>query len=406
MDVDGYQDPDISPQHSHRQYVRDPGTHTVHFSTPGTDVPGHDAFSDLHRHLNEQKASLLRLQSSIDQRLSELMERIERLAEDHTRHPARRTTSDRKRQEKDSSANYFRLWRPYPKMLQLTSPYEACIRAHVKLRLGMCATQQLPDRPPQNVIARELSRINNGEDPQFPFLADLGDSLSCDWNLCVQKYFYLDFWASVRAHIYQESLIPARCKDREIFAMAYTTHMQHLKKTWQDQQQPPDRAKAESKRMHSTRNSRIGTTLKQSSQTYRNRRDAAALLPPVIARPLVDLVQRIGTAGISSDEEIPGARPRQYTIFEKPWRADALCHLYRHLDLIHAANRNPNGNPIRTRHRSLRTRGSQKPPKGLPADCFNSRYLGQITRLDKEFLCMTGTFGVERLLTEVQRLAN
>jgi hypothetical protein len=121
--------------------------------------------------------------------------------------------------------------------------------------------------------------------------------------------------------------------------------------------------------------------------------------------PLVRLITRIGSAGISSDEEIAGVHPRQYAIFEKPWRAEALCHLYRHLDLIHAANRNPNGNPIRTRHRTMRTHQGIKPPKKLPEDCFNGMYLRQISRLEREFLKMTGSVGIEALLSEVQRLA-
>ncbi|RDB30751.1 hypothetical protein Hypma_005819 [Hypsizygus marmoreus] len=396
MDVDSWTNAGMSPhdqifRSSSRRNSYGESAHSApYFPLPRPDEPpyNHDAFSELNHRLNEQKEAFLSLQLSIDQRITALMGHLEHFV--NSQRSSARPTPNGMTTGKDSSANYFR-------QISTDIHNEACIRAHVKLRLGLCATQQLPDRPPQNIIARELSRINSGEEPLAPFCADLGDSLSGDWNRCVQKYFYHDFWAAVSAHIYQDTLIPDRFRDEKAFGTAYIIHMQHLKKTWQEQQQPPDPIKEESKRMHSSRNSRIGTT-------YRNRRDAAAILPASVAGPLVRLVEDVGTAGISSDEEMPGVRPRQYRIFEKPWRSDALCHLYRHLDLIHAANRNPNGNPIRTRHRTMRTRGSAKPPKGLPKDCLNSRYLDQITILEREFLQMTHACGIERMLTEVQRL--
>lgn len=112
----------------------------------------------------------------------------------------------------------------------------------------------------------------------------------------------------------------------------------------------------------------------------------------------------MGTAGISSDEEIPShpGQGRQYATFDKPWRAQALVHLYRHLDLIHAATRNPNGNPIRTRHRTLRVRQSMTPPKGLPIDCYNPLFLNRCTPLDMQVLRPRPPIGVDELWIRVQ----
>lgn len=117
-------------------------------------------------------------------------------------------------------------------------------------------------------------------------------------------------------------------------------------------------------------------------------------------------MELIGTAGISSDEEIPrvNGEMRRYGVFLKPWRADALLHLYRHLDLIHAATRNPNGNPIRTRVQLMRTRGSGKVPKKLPLDCYNPLFLREATILEREFLEPRADYGVENLLSAVRRL--
>lgn len=141
----------------------------------------------------------------------------------------------------------------------------------------MCATEVLPDRPPQNVIDREMSRINSGEDPMNPFLFDLGDSLSSDWNLCVQKFFFLDFWAAVNAHLYEGTQIPSCYQRREAFVEVYNIHMAHLKKTWQEQQRPLDQTRKDRKRKHSMRNSRISTVRHCS------------FLHLLISRPILDL---------------------------------------------------------------------------------------------------------------------
>jgi hypothetical protein len=119
-------------------------------------------------------------------------------------------------------------------------------------------------------------------------------------------------------------------------------------------------------------------------------------------------VELVGTAGISSDEQLVTSigQPRQYAIFEKPWRSDALCTLYRHLDLVHAVSRNPNGNPIRTRVRTLQVRQRRKVPPGLPRDCYSDVYLDNCTVMQRELIDAGKPYGVKQLLAEVQRLAS
>jgi hypothetical protein len=122
----------------------------------------------------------------------------------------------------------------------------------------------------------------------------------------------------------------------------------------------------------------------------------------------VNLVEKIGTAGISSDEEIlpraPGQQ-RRYAVFEKPWRAEALCNLYRYLDLIHAENRNPNGNPIRSRQRTMQSRQRRKAPKGLPKDCYDQLFLEQQTVLQRQLLQIAPSVRVGALWSGIQQFA-
>lgn len=141
-------------------------------------------------------------------------------------------------------------------------------------------------------------------------------------------------------------------------------------------------------------------------QTFRNRRNAAMHLPAPLGVLVYELVDMIGTAGISSDEEVETllGQGRQYAIFEKPWRPSALIHLYRHLDLIHAATRNPNGNPIRTRHRTHRVRRKTMAPIGLPIDCYDPLYITRCTRMERTLLQAKPRIGLDDLLLRVQEL--
>lgn len=93
---------------------------------------------------------------------------------------------------------------------------------------------------------------------------------------------------------------------------------------------------------------------------------------------------------------------RQYATFDKPWRAESLVHLYRHLDLIHAATRNPNGNPIRVRHRTIRVHEPMTVPKGLPVDCYNALFLNRCSALDRQMLRPKPAIGVDELWIRVQ----
>lgn len=139
-------------------------------------------------------------------------------------------------------------------------------------------------------------------------------------------------------------------------------------------------------------------------QTFRTRRDAAQHLPIPDSSHVYNLIKTIGTAGISSDEEVPAlpGQCRQYATFDKPWWATALVHLYRHLDLIHASTRNPNGNPIRLRHRTLRVRENMTVPKGLPIDCYNRVYLNRCSALELQMLRPKGAIGLSELWARVQ----
>lgn len=116
------------------------------------------------------------------------------------------------------------------------------------------------------------------------------------------------------------------------------------------------------------------------------------------------MIDTVGTQGISSDEEvqIPGETGKRFAVFDKPWRSQALVNLYRYLDMIHAATRNPNGNPIRARYHTHRVRQGLIVPKRLPADCYNHRYLNNLEPLDRHLIRPGPNCGVEDLYMKVR----
>lgn len=143
-----------------------------------------------------------------------------------------------------------------------------------------------------------------------------------------------------------------------------------------------------------------------ATQTFINRRDAASRIRDHdIATRVYSLVNAIGTQGISSDEEIPlpAGNGKQYSTFAKPWRREALVSLYRHLDLIHAATRNPNGNPIRTRLRTAMVHEDMVIPPKLPEDCYDMLYLSTHRNPTEVHLLRRGPpCGIEELWMGVQ----
>ncbi|KAI0365294.1 hypothetical protein BV20DRAFT_982669 [Pilatotrama ljubarskyi] len=233
--------------------------------------------------------------------------------------------------KKDPAANYLR----------------RCIRIHVAQTFGFGDSKVVPAPPDDVQRADVLAYVARQRAIPKPYLYDWGDTPLALYNVCVEEAFCGDFW----------------------------------RKKWKEQESPLAPEAIIYRKKRSSRNSRIGTT-------YRNRRDAAAHIPiPDLAARVYNIVAEIGRGGISSDEEVqlpfgdPGGR--RYATFDKPWRPEALVHLYRHLDLIHAVTRNPNGNPIRRRIRTQRVHADLTVPKGLPIDCYNQLYMHSRPSLER-----------------------
>ena len=83
-----------------------------------------------------------------------------------------------------------------------------------------------------------------------------------------------------------------------------------------------------------------------------------------------------------------------------------MVHLYRHLDLIHAATRNLNGNPIRTRHLTGMRRGVVDIPRGLPQDCYDAQYLNGRPHLELYLLQPEPPIGLADISSLVQGLTS
>ena len=74
-----------------------------------------------------------------------------------------------------------------------------------------------------------------------------------------------------------------------------------------------------------------------------------------------------------------------------------LVNIYRFLDMVHAATRNPNGNPIRTRYQTAEVRENVVVPKFLPIDCYDPLYLETLSDVDRHLLQPASRYGLEAL---------
>ncbi|TFK83808.1 hypothetical protein K466DRAFT_567606 [Polyporus arcularius HHB13444] len=289
-----------------------PGETPVHSGllSPQTSGP---VKTDVYRRLAQIQENITQLhqivqthQRHTDTRLAALMDSLQELANSHAEPPAEPLRGGRRRTRekgKDSRANYLR----------------RCIRKHVGLTFGFRGTDSLPSPPSDQDIKRVLALIDRGGRLEKPYRYDWRSPPTALYNVCVENAFSADFWASARGGQYDLTLIPEDYQSREPFIEAYRGYMIYLKKCWSERQQAPSAGQKAAKAKHYSRNSRIGTT-------YRNRRDAAQHLPVPESSQVYDIVAQVGTAGISSDEEIatiPG-QGRQYATFDKPWRATSL----------------------------------------------------------------------------------
>lgn len=207
-----------------------------------------------------------RFESTLNHLREDISSIVENIGASHNRsgRPPRGGRTTFRQVDKDSSANYLRVsyfQKPYDRT-SLTSP-QKCVRKHVKLRFGIESTKELPHQPPPNLISHEILRINRGHEAKNKFMFDWGSSLTSDWNLCVQNYFYDDFRAAVRGQMYSGDLIPTHfLEEKDAFFHVYQTHMGHLKRLWAEQQLPTDGArnqKMTTQKKNSSRNSRIMT---------------------------------------------------------------------------------------------------------------------------------------------------
>ena len=116
-----------------------------------------------------------------------------------------------------------------------------------------------------------------------------------------------------------------------------------------------------------------------------------------------DVVNALGTAGISEDEQDPEDRiriPPRYLIRKLEWRSPEFTHLLRTLDHLHLSNRftkqgqSSPGNWPRYRVEG-RLVDPSPPIEGLPADCYDRVWYGRLSTSEREGLCEQPSIGLE-----------
>ncbi|KAI0323430.1 hypothetical protein GY45DRAFT_1341449 [Cubamyces sp. BRFM 1775] len=295
------------------------------------------------------------------------------------------TCTDTPHRSKDSTGNYIR----------------SCVRAHIQKTFGFTSDGSIPPPPGQEFQSRSLQHVASGKMLRVPFMYDWSSPPSTAYNLCVEDAFCIDFWAHVMSGEYALAMIPLRYQGRQEFVKVVRTHISTRRRQWSKAQQGPlATSDAAALARQSAAKSRTGTTL-------RNRRSAASHIPdPRVSAKAIALIDLVGSQGISSDEEvtIPGHYGKSYAVFSKPWRPPALVNVYRHLDMVHAATRNPIGNPIRTRYLTANVRSKVVVPKFLPIDCYDPLYLQTLSDVERHLLQPKPAFGVEELCMNLRAL--
>ncbi|KAJ2998723.1 hypothetical protein NUW54_g7007 [Trametes sanguinea] len=279
---------------------------------------------------------------------------------------------------KDSSGNYVR----------------RCVRQHARQLFGILPNGIPPPPPSKDLQGSILHNVALGRKLSKPFSYDWSSPPLTAYNLCIEEAFCADFWSSVQGGMYSLSLIPPHYQTKDGFTEVLRTYLTGRRRKCADVQKfGSDAAQERAISQRHARNSRVATT-------FRNRRAAATRIADHrLGALLTELMDTVGTQGISSDEEVPAppGTGKVFATFDKPWRQKALVGIYRHLDTIHASTRNPHGNPIRVRYHTSRIRDTMVVPKHLPADCYDPLYLRSLEPSTTYCLRTRPPVGVEEL---------
>ncbi|KZT07146.1 uncharacterized protein LAESUDRAFT_713656 [Laetiporus sulphureus 93-53] len=276
---------DHEPQHDIRPPSWHPGT-TFQASDRDVNIAQlYGRLQDVDDRMTRYNEVLLNLQRTSEAYLSALAEDIRsmRLAGSTGEKPGDCSKQDDQEQHsKDHAANYLR----------------KCIHLHCFLMFDFTSTKNVPPPPSRHLMEALVHQLNQGTPFLMPFRYDWLNRFTTTYNCCVEQAFYRNFWASVDSCKYNVALIPERYHSFDEFLKVFRMHMAHLRKCWIQQKRPCQDGQDRVRAKHYSKNSRKLTT-------FKNRRNATSYIPAPEGARVYDLINMIGTAGISSDEEFP-----------------------------------------------------------------------------------------------------
>ncbi|KAM6491156.1 hypothetical protein JOM56_013395, partial [Amanita muscaria] len=218
------------------------------------------------------------------------------------------------------------------------------------------------DDVPHNVPRLVLSADN--------FQLDMSQPVTSIFNTEAQDIFIEDFLQAVQVRRwYSEQEIPEQLLTYEVVMNALATHLKHVWRIYKEESSRNPEQVRKARQLRSARN----RTLARHG----------------------DLLCRIGTEGISSDESDNEHHPVVYRRVSPAWRSFELQNFLWRLDeLIFEASKNPIntnhriGPGQRNRHRAfgIKVNRNSIAPTNLPINCYNSDWLQGLRGWQKQKL--------------------
>ncbi|RPD60434.1 hypothetical protein L227DRAFT_502152, partial [Lentinus tigrinus ALCF2SS1-6] len=199
------------------------------------------------------------------------------------------------------------------------------------------------------------------------FCIDILGTPASTWNTSATKVFVQDF-LTVPQHACRN-----RKKVHAMFRSHFRTLQRHFEKVGLEKSTSDDDGENGGEPA-----TQAATSAKRTPNDLFQRRHAVVTRYRVL-RPHIQILERLGINGMSSDEEEEDAPFVRYRIMVKPWRSEAVTKFLRALDALHRRYRktggsgSKRGSPPRLRYVSVEESTSKEVPR-LPINAYSERW--------------------------------
>ncbi|KAI6095734.1 hypothetical protein EV401DRAFT_1167181 [Pisolithus croceorrhizus] len=218
-----------------------------------------------------------------------------------------------------------------------------------------CLDQLLPPPSDDEILAFNRHDLGCIKITPNNFCIDLSRSRRTPFNTEAIRIFAKDFKRKVEENKWYSFPTPPATHflQSEYIELSLFLHLHHVKDVY-----------ANSKKSQEARHARLRSAARSMHKTrlYTSRADCVANDDRLVAHN--DLMQLIGSQGVSSDESDTGLEGQKvYRMISPAWRSEELADLMRSIDSTIISNRRP-----RVGHRAIR---GQEPRQRIPSDLVN-----------------------------------